>query len=435
VNFVKEKTSPEFVMSYPSTILVNMEVHKTYKQRLLLSPEQTKLCGTIAGIVRLVYNLSLEQRLMAYSLTRKSLNYYDQSKELPDLKEAFPFIKLASAQSIQQGLKDLQKSFDRFFKKISGFPSYRKRGINDSFRNPDPSGFKISMISKRKGSINLPKLGTIYFRCTQKILGKPLFATVSRQAGNWYISITCSINTEDLIDPKKPLIPINQRTPIGIDRGCHNTIATSEPIDNRYLHSLPTNKLKLTETRIKFLQRQLSNKIKYSNNYKKLRFKITKKHKKLRNLRHDWHHKMTTKIAKNHSYIFLEALKVKNMTKSASGTLDNPGTNVAQKRGLNKSILRQAWGIFESMLTYKSGWYGSTMGKKPHPAFTSQKCHQCKHVHSLNRDGEDFLCRRCHHHAHADVNLIACETRDSSLPSLQEPTTITQRVLVGIPGL
>ncbi len=423
-----------------------MEVHKTYKQRLLLFPEQTKLCEIYAGIVRQVYNACLEQRLLAYSLTRTSLNYYDQANELPELKKAFSYISSAPSQSLQQGLKDLQKAFDRFFQGISGFPSFRKRGINDSFRLPDPEKFQITRLAKRKGSIYLPKLKAIYFRWTQKIQGRPLFATVTRQAGIWYVCITCAIDTNELASAKS-LKPTNQRTAIGIDRGCHHTLATSEAIDGKHLHALPAKQLKKLEDRIKFLQRLLAKKVKRSNNYKKLRAKIAKKHKKLINLRHDWHHKMTTKIAKNHSYIFLEALDVKKMTKTAKGTLENPGTDVAMKSGLNKSILRQGWGIFDNQLAYKTKWYGSK-DAKVNPAYTSQKCNGCKYTHPLNREGEKFLCRRCGHKAHSDVNashnileaglaLIACETRNTSS---QEPPKIRARnerskVLLGIPGL
>lgn len=72
-----------------------MEVHKTYKQRLLLTPVQTKLCEISAGIVRQVYNLALEQRILAYRFTRTSLNYYDQAGELKELKQAFAYIRLA----------------------------------------------------------------------------------------------------------------------------------------------------------------------------------------------------------------------------------------------------------------------------------------------------------------------------------------------------
>lgn len=372
------------------------------------------------------------------------MNYYDQANELSELKAAFPYIAAAPSQSIQQGLKDLQKAYDRFFKGISGFPSFRKRGINDSFRLPDPKNFKITRISKRKGSIKLCKLGKTFFRWTQKLVGKPLFATVTKKAGNWYISITCSVDTKDL---EKPLVPFQQKNPIGIDRGCNHTIATSESIDNNYLHSLPTSKLKHLENRIKFLQRILARKVKRSNNYKKVRTKIAKIHRKLINLRHDWHHKMTTKIAKNHSYIFVENLDIRKMTKSNSGTKDNPGTNVAKKAGLNKAILRQGWGIFESMLTYKTSWYGSKIAR-PNPAYTSQKCQKCKFTHPLNRDGETFHCRRCKHKAHSDVNaaknileaglaLIACKTSKTKTSSQEPPMKPKQRkqrskVLMGI---
>lgn len=426
----------------PILYTTDVEFHKTYKQRLLLIPGQTKFCEISAGIVRQVYNTALEQRKLAYSLTKTSLNYYDQAKELPELKAAFPYIGIAPSQSIQQGLTDLQKAYDRFFKGISGFPNFRKRGINDSFRLPDPKNFKITRISKRKGSIKIPKLGRTFFRWTQKLVGKPLFATITKNAGNWYISITCSVDIKDFSNSMKP---IQQRTSVGIDRGCTHTIATSEPIDKKYLHSLPTSKLKHLENRIKFLQRILARKVKRSNNYKKVRTKIAKIYRKLMNLRYDWHHKMTTKIAKNHSYIFLENLDVRKMTKSNSGTKDNPGTNVARKTGLNKSILRQGWGIFDSMLTYKTSWYGSKMAK-PNPAYTSQKCQKCKFTHPLNRDGETFYCRRCKHREHSDVNaaknileaglaLIACETSKTS--SQEPPMKPKQRkrrskVLMGI---
>jgi len=432
-----------------------VEFHKTYKQRLLPTLEQEKFCNISAGIIRQVYNAALEQRKLAYMLTQKSLNYYDQANELSDLKKDLTYISIAPSQSLQQGLKDLDKAFDRFFKGISGFPTFRRKGINDSFRLPDPKAFNITRVSKRKGFITLPKLGNVFFRWTRGkknkkgeggIKGRPLFATVLKEAGAWYVAVTCSVKPEDLIGPGKPLKPVSQRTPLGIDRGCNHTIATSETIDNSHLHSLPTSKLKRLENRIKLLQRILARKVKRSKNSKKVKADIAKMHRKLRNLRHDWHHKMTTKIAKNHSYIFLEALDVKEMTKSNNGTKENPGTDVAMKSGLNKAILRQAWGVFDSMLTYKTCWYWSEMGEKPNPAYTSQKCHSCKFIHPLNRDGEAFVCRRCNHTAHSDVNaaknileaglaLIACETSNASS---QEPLVKPKKrskVLTGIPGL
>ena len=423
-----------------------MQVHKTYKQRLLFSPTQSQQAGAIVGMVRLVYNLGLEQRQLAYSLTRKSLNYETQANELPSLKADFPYLKQAPSQSLQQALKDLHTAYDRFFRGLTSYPTYRKKFLNDSFRCPSPKGFQITRVSRRKGSIKLPKLRRVFFRWTQPIKGRPLFATVTRQAGAWYLAITCAIDTADLTD--KSLPSKSARTPIGIDRGCNHTLATSKPLNSSHLLSLPTQKLKYYEEKIAIWQCRLALKSRGSNNYKKIQNKISKIHRKLVNLRHDWHHKLTTKLAKNHSYIFLEDLDIVKMTRSTRGTLDNPGTDVAKKTGLNKSILRQAWGVFDTMLSYKTSWYGSEK-HKVNPAYTSWDCSQCHYRHPNNRDGEDFKCLCCGHLEHADINAAKnIETRGragldrlrSKNLRIQEPLVASKQVttsstmLAGVPG-
>jgi putative transposase len=400
-----------------------VKIHKTYKQKLLLTPEQSKLCRISAGIVRKLYNAALEQRKLAYSICRKSLSYEDQANELKELKTLFPYIKLAPSQSIQQGLLDLKKAFTYFFKGIAGFPTFRRKGINDSFRLPSPKDFRITRHSKKMGSINLPKLGRIKFRWTRDIQGIPKFATVSIQADGYYISITCLQEFD---------APQNDGPTIGLDRGCNVSIATSDPLDAQYLHNMPFKSIKILEDKIKGYQKKLSSKVKRSKGYYKHKNKISKLYRKLCYQRHDFLHKITTKIAKNHSYIFIEDLDVKKMTKSNKGSLDSPGTDVKRKSGLNKAILRQAWGYAKIYLDYKSKWYGSQVGLVPAP-YTSQKCNRCKFIHPLNRVGEKFLCRRCMHLTHADINaaknikeagqaLFACET---SYTSSQEPPKIS----------
>jgi putative transposase len=88
-----------------------VEINKAFKRKLILRPEKAQECANYAGQNRKVYNLALEQRIMAYSLCRKSLNYYDQEKELKELKEAAPYLKQAPSQTLQQSLKDLQTAF------------------------------------------------------------------------------------------------------------------------------------------------------------------------------------------------------------------------------------------------------------------------------------------------------------------------------------
>ncbi len=100
----------------------------------------------------------------------------------------------------------------------------------------------------------------------------------------------------------------------------------------------------------------------------------------------------------------MEDLRVKNMSKSASGTKEDPGKNVAQKRGLNRSILRQGWGTFRIMMDYKTKWYGSHL-ILVNPQNTSRRCCECGYTHESNRQTQaDFLCQKCGHNENADKN-------------------------------
>jgi putative transposase len=92
------------------------------------------------------------------------------------------------------------------------------------------------------------------------------------------------------------------------------------------------------------------------------------------------------------------------MTKSASGTLEQPGRNVAQKSGLNRSILEQIWGESFCQFTYKSEWYGSLITRVP-AHYSSQECSECAHISKENRESQAvFHCKKCGHKANADVN-------------------------------
>jgi putative transposase len=120
--------------------------------------------------------------------------------------------------------------------------------------------------------------------------------------------------------------------------------------------------------------------------------------------RRDAAHKATTMIAKTHGVIVVEDLKVANMTASAQGTIENPGRNVRQKAGLNRSLLDVSPGQIRAMLEYKAPWFGSTV-IAVNPAYTSQECHACGTVDAASRASQSqFVCRGCGGIADADVN-------------------------------
>ena len=181
------------------------------------------------------------------------------------------------------------------------------------------------------------------------------------------------------------------------------------------------------------LQRKLSRRTKFSANWQKLKKRIQRLHRKIADVRNDFLHKLSTTISKNHAIVVMEGLKVRNMSRSASGTLDAPGKNVRAKAGLNKSILDQGWFEFRRQLVYKLAWLGGALLIVP-PQYTSQTCSRCGCVDRANRPTQaKFKCTACGFELNADHNAAlnilaagqavpACGAGRAQAPALkQEP--------------
>ena len=173
--------------------------------------------------------------------------------------------------------------------------------------------------------------------------------------------------------------------------------------DGNFSESLET-KLKPLENKIALLQRRIKHKVKGSNNIKKAYVKLALLHKKKADIRNNFLHQVSTLLIKNHDLIVIEDLKIKNMSKSAKGTIDNPGKNVKAKAGLNRSILNEAWHKFFTYLEYKLKLKSGILIKVD-PKHTSQTCHQCGHISKDNRkEQETFKCVKCGYETNADLN-------------------------------
>ena len=180
------------------------------------------------------------------------------------------------------------------------------------------------------------------------------------------------------------------------------------------------------KNKIKRLQKRLAKKVKFSNNWRKLKEKINRLHTKIANIRHNTLHKLSSILSKSHAMIVLENLQIKNMTKSAKGNREKPGKMVKQKSGLNRVILEQGWGMFKTFLEYKQLWSGGQV-LFVDPKYTSQTCPVCQHKNKLSRKSQsEFECVFCGHEGHADVvgaknvlgrghRLLACGETDISL--------------------
>ena len=368
-------------------ILPGMEIVKAFRYRIYPTAEQEALFRQTVGCCRFVYNLCLEQRSLEWHRSNpRRLTAYDQIKELPALKAKAPWLKDAPSHPLQQAIVDLDKAFKNFFAGRASYPKFRKRGDRDSFRFPDPKQFKIT-----EGRIFLPKAGWVDWVHHRPIQGAPKTATVSREADWWYVSIQCEVEVSASVEPIG--------VPVGIDLGVAKPIVLSTG-DIIYLPRTSTEEMQ----RLAGFQKAIARRIKGSRNRTKAVRAVARFKARIARKRKDATHKITTKIAKNHGIIVVEDLRVKNMTASAAGTVEQPGRNVRQKSGLNRSMLDIAPGQIRTMLEYKSAWYGSTVIAVP-AAYTSQTCSCCGCVDRCSRTSQsEFCCTSCGHAENADLN-------------------------------
>ncbi len=439
------------------------QILKGYKHQLIVTDQRLiNLLYQQAGCRRFLYNYFLKLHTKMWQEEGKGLTKKQASALLTELKKEPEYLWLnnVAAQPLQQALQDLYTAFDRFFKGIGNYPKPKKRQAGDSFRLPSPQKIRIRIQYGKTGKpyyqVYLQKLGWYNLtNCYQEQLGIALYAgelrsaTISRSGNNWYISFACRVKKPAVQDLNKPAVqdlnkPIledlnepvasklsgvnsnlnkqsignqaaNDRAldeqSVGIDRGVKISMAFSDGSVFHTVNQDQTGEGKVarrrhavSQYRIKEYQRQLARQELGSNNRQKTKDKLRKEYKRIANRKLDRIHQQTKLLTSQYSLIIIEDLKVKQMMKSAKRTIDNPGTNIAQKRGLNRVIGQQSWGEMTRQLEYKSSWSNGQLISVP-AAYTSRTCSACGYQSKKNRKSQAvFSCISCGHTENADTN-------------------------------
>ena len=371
------------------------------------TPEQAEKFGQVAGVCRLVWNLALEQRRSHWrnyqARTGNNLNYVTQARELTALRAEVDFIREGSQTAQQYTLKALDDAYRRAFKGLGGFPQPKKKGVNDAFTF---HGREVSVerLNHRWGRVRLPKIGWVKLRMTRDVEGKMTEATVSQTALGWQVSIGCKID-RDIQDVGGA---------VGIDRG----VAVPLMLSDGTAYRLPET-VALLDRRIRKAQRIASRRKRGSARHRKAQKRVAALSAKRARIRKHWAHVTTTDIARRHGTVVIERLRTKDMTKSASGTIAEPGKNVAQKRGLNRAILNVGWHQIETMLFYKAHRV-----VKVDPRHTSQTCSACGTLDSRSRESQSsFVCTACGFRSNADRNAAINILQRGNTPVV-EPATL-----------
>jgi putative transposase len=375
-----------------------MQIRKGYKYRLKTNRSPGAQFVRFAGACRFVWNKVLSINEHRYFAGVPRLSYAEACQLLAWWKqsEEYGWLREVHSQVLQQCLKDLERAYTHCFAGRTAPPTYRKKFRADSFRYPQ--GFKLD-----GRLVYLPMIGWVEFWQSRPIEGTVKNVTVSRQGQHWFVAFQVE---QEVPDPAHPAT-----AEIGIDLG----IATFAATSTGERHP-PLNAYRRVEKKKARMQRKLAGMVQYSQNWKKQQRRIAQLDIRIANCRHDFLHKLSTDTSKNHAVIVVEDLQVRNMSRSARGTVDEPGHNVAAKAGLNKAILDQGWGTFRRLLVYKQHWRGGEV-IAVNPRYTSQTCPQCGHVSKENRPQQAlFSCVACGYTYHADVvaakNILALGHRE-----------------------
>ncbi|MCX4647194.1 transposase [Streptomyces sp. NBC_01446] len=338
-------------------------------------------------------------------------------------RKEIDFLAVLPAQAAQAVLKTYFQAWKNFWDGRADAPNFKGR-LRSVMSVDIPQGrdLQIKRVHRRWGMASIPKAGRVRFRWTKDLpVGNKANAD-NRITGarlvkdhlGWHLAFRVqSLEARPASHPGAQVgIDAGVNLPLALSDGNHQDHGRAPRLPDgsadrdKWLTAEEKGKLLRLERRA--AQRRTHRKPgertsrrlhRTYDQIRGLRAKATRRHR-------DWQHKTTTRLARTYGVLVVEALTITNMVRSARGTIAEPGTGVAQKAGLNRSISQEAWGRTVTMLTYKAGRYGGTLHKVPAP-HTSRRCSACGFITPGSRqDQATFVCRNpnCGWSGNADFN-------------------------------
>ncbi|MEU0671500.1 transposase [Streptomyces sp. NPDC006172] len=383
--------------------------------RMYPSSAQAERMLTHCAHARYVWNLAVEQHAHWRPGRRSAPAFAEQCRQLTEARAGSEWLR-AGNQTVQaQALGDFAKARAARFTSGFGAPTWRKKHVHEGFRvigddrvpEYEPDGrplinpktgrqvmgraVTVQKLNRRWAQVKVPGCGWVRFRLSVKGRGARLPAAktfrVTLRNGQWHAAFAV------IPDPiGKP----GTGEVIGIDRGVTITAALS---DGTMLNcpQLTTRE----RAQMRKHQRRAARAPKGSERKRSEYAKVARLRAREAMRRKDWCEKTSTMLARTYDLVRFEKLNIKNMTRSAKGTVEQPGRNVAQKSGLNRSILAQGWGLLRQRTGHKAP---GRVEDVPAP-YTSLRCSACGWIDKNSRKSQaEFVCSSCGFTCNADTN-------------------------------
>ncbi len=333
-----------------------MRLKVTRRQENLLSPLFAHLCD--------LYNAALAERTGAWQSARKSISYYDQQKQLTELREEEREFATFPAAIQRDPLIRVGRAFTGFFWRVRhgekpGYPRFRAKARYNSF-SVDSQNFRVE-----GDTVVIVKLGGFRFRTRCRLRGVPKTLHVIRRGQKWTARVVCDIG------PAPEKLPVGNA--VGIDLGL-TTLATLS--DGTQIENPRWTQQKAE--RLAEANRSLSRKRRGSRNRIKARDRLRRVHQRIAGLRSSYLDCVARWLVEKFDLIAHEKLNIRGM---------------AQSR-LSKSIMDAAWRQLIWKLTYKAEEAGKwVIPVKPHG--TTQICSGCAEKVPKELWDREHVCPHC----------------------------------------
>ncbi|MFC6775363.1 RNA-guided endonuclease InsQ/TnpB family protein [Methylobacterium gregans] len=329
----------------------------TFRQKLRPTRAQHRLLDERLERQRLLYNAALQERRDAYRLQRKTITRLDQQKSLTVIRADDP--EGHGADPVTMGrwtLARVEDAFTGFFGRVkrragkAGFPRFKAKSRWRSFGLYEMTGLRLELGHQR---IRLKGMDRPIRLCPDRALpedARLLGATFTKVGRGWFLALT--IDSASIVAPEHA----HPGSAVGCDLGIEAllTLSTGERIANRR----PVSR---REREIRHSRRALARCRRGSNCRRKVKATLAGQLRRVADQRNDHLHKVSASLARSFALIVFEDLRIRNLTRSATGTVDEPGVNVAQKRGLNREILDAAWRRLIDYTRYKAARAGGVV--------------------------------------------------------------------------
>ena len=355
-----------------------------------------------------VYNAALQERRDAYRATGVTVTWQDQFNQVRHLRGVRDDALAFGVQPVRGAIMRCDEAMQAFFQRLRagatpGYPRFKgKRRFNTACWD-EPVSWKIidggrTLRVQRVGQVSLPKSARRQIMRMIARGGQSTTLTITRRrAGRgwaWRATVGFTGVTVEATPPAR-----GDGSVAGADRGVKVALATS---DGKLL-VMPRH-VAAARDRIVVLQRAQDRKKRGSRKWRRLGRQIAQARQKAAAQTDNWARETAAVLVADYAVLVMEDLNLAAMTRSASGTVEKPGTNVAQKQGLNRELQDAALGRLAVRICVKAESAGRRVWMV-NPANTSRACPLCGHSSKANRpDQATFTCQGCGHVAHADTN-------------------------------